>query len=102
MYPYLKISSTRAFRLSSSWRVKTRHVLWVLRFAALACIIVAMTRPRDVEVSTQSRAGLGVDIVMAVDLSGSMLAADFKPSRLDALKKVASDSVWLVPLHVCL
>lgn len=93
MYPYLKISSTRAFRLSSSWRVKTRHVLWVLRFAALACIIVAMTRPRDVEVSTQSRAGLGVDIVMAVDLSGSMLAADFKPSRLDALKKVASDFV---------
>lgn len=50
-----------------------------------------MTRPRGVEVSTQTRTGLGVDIVMSIDLSGSMLARDFKPSRLDALKKVATE-----------
>ena len=93
LYPYLKISSTRAFSLSKDWVTKSRPVLWVLRFAALACIIIALTRPRDVQVSSQSRAGLGVDIAMAIDLSGSMLAADFKPSRLEALKIVAADFV---------
>ena len=90
LYPYLKISSIRGFVLAEDWS-KTRPVLWVLRLAAIACVIVAMTRPRGVEVSTQTRTGLGVDIVMSIDLSGSMLARDFKPSRLDALKKVATE-----------
>ena len=91
LYPYLKISSIRGFVLAEDWVSKTRPVLWVLRLAAIACVIVAMTRPRGVEVSTQTRTGLGVDIVMSIDLSGSMLARDFKPSRLDALKKVATE-----------
>ncbi|MDD4819999.1 MAG: BatA domain-containing protein, partial [Flavobacteriales bacterium] len=64
MYPYLKISSTRAFSLAQDWVTKSRGILWVLRFGALACIIIALARPRDVQVSTQSRAGLGVDIAM--------------------------------------
>ena len=91
LYPYLKISSIRGFVLAEDWVSKTRPVLWVLRLAAIACVIVAMTRPRGVEVNTQTRTGLGVDIVMSIDLSGSMLARDFKPSRLDALKKVATE-----------
>lgn len=91
IYPYLKVSSIRGFVLAEDWLSKTRPVLWVLRLAAIACVVVAMTRPRGVEVSTQTHSGLGVDIVMSIDLSGSMLARDFKPSRLDALKKVATE-----------
>lgn len=91
LYPYLKISSIRGFVLAEDWLARTRPLLWVLRLAAIACVIVALTRPRGVEVSTQTRTGLGVDIVMSIDLSGSMLARDFKPSRLDALKKVATE-----------
>lgn len=91
IYPYLKISSIRGFVLADDYLSKTRSVLWVLRMAAIACVVVAMTRPRGVEVSSQTHAGLGVDIVMSIDLSGSMLARDFKPSRLDALKKVATE-----------
>ena len=68
LYPYLKISSIRGFVLAEDWVSKTRPVLWVLRLAAIACVIVAMTRPRGVEVSTQTRTGLGVDIVMSIDL----------------------------------
>lgn len=91
MYPYLKISSIRGFVLAEDLLSKTRPLLWVLRLGAIACIVVALARPRDVEVSTRTRSGLGVDIVMSIDLSGSMLARDFKPSRLEALKKVATE-----------
>lgn len=93
LYPYLKVSSIRGFVLAEDWLSRSRAVLWVLRMAAIACIVVALTRPRGVEVSTRTHSALGVDIVMSIDLSGSMLARDFKPSRLDALKKVATDFV---------
>lgn len=93
LYPYLKISSIRGFVLAPDIVSRSRVVLWVLRLAAISCIIIAMTRPRDVEVSTKTRSGLGVDIAMAIDLSGSMMAADLKPNRLEALKKVAAQFV---------
>ena len=93
LYPYLKISSIRGFVLAEDWVSKTRPVLWVLRLAAIACVIVAMTRPRGVEVSTQTRTGLGVDIVMSIDLSGSMLARDFRPDRITAAKEVAGSFI---------
>jgi Ca-activated chloride channel family protein len=57
---------------------------------ALAAIIVALTRPRDVDESTKIKTTSGIDIVIAIDVSASMLARDLKPNRLEALKSVAA------------
>jgi Ca-activated chloride channel family protein len=60
---------------------------------ALSSLIIAMARPRTVDVSNQTKTTKGIDIVMAVDVSGSMLAKDLKPNRMEALKRVAADFV---------
>ena len=56
-------------------------------------IIVSIARPQEVSNSTRSKSSSGIDIVIAVDISSSMLARDLKPNRLDALKNVASEFV---------
>jgi len=71
------------------WRI-LKHGLFAFRALALALIIVAMARPQTVDVSTKTKTTRGIDIVMAIDVSASMLAKDLKPNRLEALKKVAS------------
>ena len=60
---------------------------------AIALIIVALARPQTQDVSTQTKSNKGIDIVMAIDVSSSMLARDLKPNRLSALKKVAADFI---------
>jgi len=72
---------------------KVKPILYVLRVLALAAIIVALARPRNVSVSKKTKTNKGIDIVMAIDVSASMLARDLKPNRLEALKKVAVDFV---------
>lgn len=67
-----------------------KHGLFAFRALALALIIMAMARPQTVDVSTKTKTTRGIDIVMAIDVSASMLAKDLKPNRLEALKKVAS------------
>ena len=67
-----------------------KHSLFVIRALAIALIIVAIARPQTVDVSTKTKTTRGIDIVMAIDVSASMLAKDLKPNRLEALKKVAS------------
>uniref|UniRef100_UPI00404ACDAD VWA domain-containing protein n=1 Tax=Flavobacterium sp. TaxID=239 RepID=UPI00404ACDAD len=89
----LKISSTKAFKESGSLWSKLQPMLFVLRLVALSAIIVALARPRSVDVSSKSRSTKGIDIVMAIDVSGSMLAKDLKPNRLEALKRVAAEFV---------
>ncbi len=69
---------------------RIKPVLFVLRLLALACIITAMARPQIREVSTRTKTTRGIDIVMAIDVSSSMLARDLRPNRLAALKDVAS------------
>ena len=91
--PYLNLPSTGAFLARRDGKVLLRPILWVLRLSALALLIVAMARPRDVEVSSRTFSNQGIDIVMAVDISGSMLARDLRPNRLEALKKVASEFI---------
>ena len=86
----LKISSTKSFKGSGSLLSKLQPMLFVLRLLALSAIIVALARPRSVDVSSKSRSTKGIDIVMAIDVSSSMLANDLKPNRLEALKKVAA------------
>lgn len=89
----LKISSLNAFKAKPSLLGRLKPVLFVLRLLALSAMIVAMARPRTVDVDNKIKTTRGIDIVMAMDVSGSMLARDFKPSRLAALKDVAEDFV---------
>lgn len=89
----LKISSTAGFKGSKSFFVKLYPFLGVLRLLVLTALIVAMARPRTVDVSNKTKTTKGIDIVMAIDVSGSMLAKDLKPNRMEALKKVASSFV---------
>ena len=79
-------------KLPKTWKAYLRHLLFALKMAALALLIVALARPQSS--STNSTSNIeGIDIVMAMDVSGSMLARDLKPDRLTAAKQVASDFV---------
>ena len=79
-------------KLPKTWKAYLRHLLFTLKMAALALLIVALARPQSS--STNSTSNIeGIDIVMAMDVSGSMLARDLKPDRLTAAKNVASDFV---------
>lgn len=91
--PTLKMSSLKGFQQSGSLLAKVKPFLFVLRLLALSSLIVAMARPRTVDISNETRTTKGVDIVMAVDVSSSMLARDLKPNRMEALKRVAADFV---------
>jgi Ca-activated chloride channel family protein len=91
--PALKMSSLKGFLQSGSFLTKLKPFLFVFRLLALASLIVAMARPRTVDISNETRTTRGVDIVMAVDVSSSMLARDLKPNRMEALKRVAADFV---------
>ena len=91
--PTLKVSSLRGFQSTNSILAKLHPFLHVLRLLALSSLIIAMARPRTVDISNKTKTTKGIDIVMAVDVSGSMLAKDLKPNRMEALKRVASDFV---------
>jgi len=86
----LKMSSLQGFKGTESLLTKLKPGLDVLRLLALSLLIVAMARPRTVDISNKTKTTKGIDIVVAVDVSGSMLAKDFRPNRMEALKRVAS------------
>lgn len=92
----LKISSLKGFG-KPSLLARLKPILFVMRLLALSALIVAMARPRTVDVSNKTKTTKGVDIVIAVDVSGSMLAKDLKPNRMEALKRVAADFVQKRP-----
>ena len=89
----LKISSVKGFKAQKSLLAKLKPFLFVLRLLALSSLIIAMARPRKVDISSQTKSTKGIDIVMAIDVSGSMLAKDLHPNRMEALKKVAENFV---------
>lgn len=89
----LRISSIRGFKAKSSILPVLRHGLFVLRLIALALLIIAMARPRTTDVSTRTSSTQGIDIVLSIDVSASMLARDLKPNRLEALKEVAAEFI---------
>ena len=89
----LKISSTKGFKATASWLPKFKHLLFALRLVALGLLITALARPQTVDVSSKTKTTRGIDIVMAIDVSASMLAKDLKPDRLEALKNVAADFI---------
>ncbi|MBH45612.1 MAG: aerotolerance regulator BatA [Flavobacteriaceae bacterium] len=89
----LKISSLNGFHLKSSFLALLQPFLFLFRIFALALIILALARPQTTDVSTRTKTNKGIDIVMAIDVSSSMLAQDLNPNRLTALKRVASSFV---------
>lgn len=89
----VRISSLKGFEGSDSFLARLQPLLIVLRLLALALIIVALARPQSTDVNTKTSTTEGIDIVLAVDVSASMLARDFKPDRLQATKRVALDFI---------
>ncbi|MFD0761664.1 vWA domain-containing protein [Lutibacter aestuarii] len=87
------IGSTKGFQTQPSLLSKLKPLLPVLRLIAMTLLIIALARPRIVEVSERTKTNKGIDIVMAIDVSASMLARDLEPNRLEALKKVANEFV---------
>lgn len=87
----LKISSTQGF--SKSTLAQLRPLLFIFKMLALVFLTIAIARPRTVDVTTKVKKTEGIDIIMAVDISASMLAKDLEPNRLEALKKVAQEFV---------
>ena len=84
----LRISNIESFGSNNTWSY-LKHGLFVLRLLALTLVITALARPQTVDVSTKTKTTRGIDIMMAIDVSASMLAKDLKPNRLEALKTVA-------------
>ncbi|ASF43430.1 vWA domain-containing protein [Capnocytophaga endodontalis] len=91
--PNVTLSSTIAFRKISSWKDYLYHSLFALRLLAVVLITIALARPQTHSENAQTKITDGIDIVMAIDVSSSMLSQDLKPNRFEALKKVASQFV---------
>jgi Ca-activated chloride channel family protein len=86
------ISSTKGLARIRSWKNTFQNVPFIFRLLALSCIITAMARPQ-VKYDEQRSEGEGIDIILCIDVSGSMTAQDFTPSRMEAAKKVAENFV---------
>lgn len=88
-YSSMTVSTSQGFTgMKPSVRIRLRHLLIALRLIAIALFIVALARPQT-SASSKSVKTEGIDIVIALDVSTSMLAEDFKPNRIDAAKKTA-------------
>ena len=89
----IQISSVAGVvRAPRTVRYYLRHLPFALRAAAFALLVVALARPQDVEQNVRTNAE-GIDIMLAIDVSGSMLARDFKPDRITAAKEVAGSFI---------
>ena len=86
----LQFSSLRAFKgIKHSGRIWMRHILFALEVLAIVFLVIALARPQANN-SWQTYTSEGIDIVLALDVSGSMLARDFTPDRLEAAKEVGT------------
>ncbi len=91
--PYLQLSDAAMFDTSPrGWRVYFRHILFGLRQLAIAFMIIALARPQSSS-SRQDVSIEGIDIMITLDVSGSMLARDLKPDRMEASKEVAKEFI---------
>ena len=89
----IQISSIRGVaNAPRTVRYYLRHLPFALRTAAFALLVVALARPQDVEQNTSTNTE-GIDIMLAIDVSASMLARDFQPDRITAAKEVAGSFI---------
>lgn len=87
------LSSTRAFGSHKGIKAQLVPILWILRALTMAFLIIAMARPQSSDIKNKKIGMEGIDIMIAQDISGSMLAQDFKPDRLGASKNVAREFI---------
>lgn len=88
-----KLATTGAFSgKKSSLKVKLRHLPFLLRIISFSLITIVLARPQAVD-SWEKSETQGIDIVLALDISGSMLAQDLQPNRMEAVKKVAAEFI---------
>ena len=91
--PTMQMSDTFAYRYApKSWRMRLVNLPMVLRCIAFTLIVIVMARPQTHN-SWDNRQVDGIDIMMAMDVSTSMLAEDLKPNRIEAAKNVASEFI---------
>ena len=91
--PSIQISTLESLKKAPlTWKHSLRHVAFVLQLAVLALIITCLARPQSSD-SWQNQTVEGIDIVIALDMSSSMLARDFQPDRLGAAKSVAIEFI---------
>ena len=91
--PTLRMSDTNAYRFAPvSWRVRLVHLPMLLRCVAFVLIVAAMARPQTHN-AWDERSVEGIDIILAMDVSTSMMAEDLKPNRIEAAKNTASDFI---------
>jgi Ca-activated chloride channel homolog len=91
-YPTLRVPGLQSFKGVASLRGRLQWLLPVLRMLCLGALIIAMARPQEVMKEEDITAD-GIDIILVMDLSSSMLAQDFRPDRLEVSKRVASEFV---------
>jgi len=93
MQASLKISTLKGFsKAPISKKVYLRHLLFAFRVLSIVLLIIVLARPQSSN-SFRNEITEGIDIMMALDISGSMMAEDFKPNRLEAAKEVAADFI---------
>lgn len=86
----LEVSTVQPFaRMKRPMKQYMQHLLFALRLLAIGCLIVVLARPQTRDAWQKSRTE-GTDMIIALDISSSMLARDFKPDRLEAAKKIAA------------
>lgn len=91
--PTIQLSGTQPLKGSPvSWKNYLRHLPFILRQAVFGLLIIVAARPQSSN-SWENVTTEGIDIILAVDISGSMLAEDFKPNRLEAAKSVATEFI---------
>ncbi len=91
-YPTMDMPSLEGIRGMNSWRGRLRIVLPILRGLAFVALVIALARPQETLKEENIKAE-GIDIVLVMDLSSSMLARDFVPDRLEVSKEVAAQFV---------
>lgn len=90
---YVKFSDTSFFTdMPKSWRIYVRHILFAIEMCVLALLIIALARPQSSSKNQKINVE-GIDIVLTIDLSSSMLAQDLKPDRLEAAKDISAEFV---------
>ena len=93
----LQVSTTEAFKdAPKSYKHYLLHVPFILRLATISFLVIALARPQSSD-SWTNRDVEGIDIIMAVDVSGSMIAEDLKPNRLEAAKAVGAEFIGSRP-----
>ncbi len=92
LFPELQLSSAAVFEGKSSFSGKMKTLIPVLRMLAFALLVVAFARPQT-SLKEENITTEGIDIMLAIDISGSMLARDLQPNRIEAAKQVMNDFV---------